>query len=307
MHSLTKPDTLHPGDRVCLIAPARWLREDQVAEAIAVMESWGLEVVVPDGLFAQSHQFAGTDEHRAKLVQWALDHPDFKALWCIRGGYGTSRIVDGLRWNSFLKFPKWIIGYSDPSVLLFEAQRQEFCSIHATMPVNVPTITPEALSSLKSALMGPSTLHWKVPAHLSNQKGIATGQLVGGNLSILYSLLGSRTFPSLEGCILLLEDLDEYLYHVDRMVLALRRSGALKGLLGVVVGGLSDMHDNAVPFGEQAEEIIARQWGVLGIPIGFGFPFGHIDDNQAFINGCRAELRVSLEGSSLRYVDEFSS
>ena len=263
--------TLHPGDRVALAATARHVSPDEMAPAVSMLRSWGLEVVVPDGLYAAEGQLAGTDAHRAALLQSLLDDPSLSAIVCCRGGYGTVRIVDRLEWSRFAAKPKWIVGYSDVTVLHSHIHaRLGLPTLHATMPINFPADghpTP-ATESLRRMLFGhKADYRWRATAMAANRPAMAEGIVVGGNLSILYSLLGSASQIDTRGKILLVEDLDEYLYHVDRMMQALRRAGMLDGLAALVVGGLNDMHDNTIPFGLTAEEIVLQATADRDYPV----------------------------------------
>jgi muramoyltetrapeptide carboxypeptidase len=202
------------------------------------------------------------------------------------------RIVDGLDWRAFAKQPKWLVGYSDVTVLHSHVhQNLGIETLHATMPINFANNTPEALESLRRALFG-EPMDYEFPHHDLNRKGQAEGQLVGGNLSLLYSLAGTPSDVDTQGKILFLEDLDEYLYHIDRMMMQLQRSGKLAGLAGLIVGGMTDMKDNTIPFGKTAEQIIKEHVEPYGYPVAFGFPAGHIDDNRALVMGRKIWLKV---------------
>ena len=291
---------LMSGDRVALAAPARSVTPEEMAPAIAELSSWGLEVVVPEGLYAQDGQMAGSDEHRAALMQSLLDDPSIRAIFCCRGGYGTVRIVDHLDFSGFCAAPKWIVGYSDITVLHSHIHRH-CClpTMHAIMPINFCEVPTRATGSLHDALFG-SELAYKFNASPLNRQGEADAPIVGGNLSILYSLLGSRSQIDTRGKILFIEDLDEYLYHIDRMMQALRRSGMLDGLAGLIVGGLTDMHDNTVPFGRTAEQIVREVVEPYDYPVAFNAPFGHLGgENCALRLGFPAHLTVGDNDSSI--------
>lgn len=290
---------LKAGDRVALAAPARAVSPEEMAPAIATLEEWGLKVVVPDGLYERDGQLAGCDGHRAALMQRLLDDPSIAAIVCARGGYGTVRIVDRLDLTRFAEHPKWIVGYSDVTVLHSHLHATlGLPTLHATMPVNFPTDGSPcpATESLRHALFGtPQDIAWG--AHPLDRKGTVQGVAVGGNLSILYSLLGSRSQVDTRGKIMLIEDLDEYLYHIDRMMQALRRAGMLDGLAGLVVGALSDMHDNTIAWGHTAEEIVAEAVADHNYPVAFNAPIGHIGTaNQAITLGIPLTLTIETNG-----------
>ncbi len=290
---------LKAGDRVALAAPARAVSPEEMAPAIATLEEWGLKVVVPDGLYERDGQLAGCDGHRASLMQRLLDDPSIAAIVCARGGYGTVRIVDRFDLTRFAEHPKWIVGYSDVTVLHSHLQATlGLPTLHATMPVNFPTDGSPcpATESLRHALFGtPQDIAWG--AHPLDRNGTVQGVAVGGNLSILYSLLGSRSQVDTRGKILLIEDLDEYLYHIDRMMQALKRAGMLDGLAGLVVGALSDMHDNTIAWGHTAEEIVAEAVADHNYPVAFNAPVGHIGTaNQAITLGIPLTLTTETNG-----------
>ena len=272
---------LRAGDRVALAAPARAVSPEEMAPAIAELKSWGLQVVVPEGLYERDGQLAGSDSHRASLMQNLLDDPDIKAILCCRGGYGTVRIIDRLDFSRFAQKPKWMVGYSDITVLHSHIQRTlGLPTLHATMPINFGPKPTAATESLHKALFGEKTDYtWDADGEAWTAEGIVTG----GNLSMLYSLLGSRSQIDTRGKILLIEDLDEYLYHIDRMMQALGRAGMLDGLAALLVGGMTDMHDNTVPFGRTAEQIVREAMAGRGCPVVFGAPFGHLGDNNLAI------------------------
>ena len=291
---MTTPPFLTRGDRVAIAAPARKISADELRPAIRLFESWGLDVVLPEHLFDSDNQFAGSDETRAVLFQGLLDDPCVSAIFCARGGYGTVRIIDRLDFSAFARHPKWIVGYSDITVLHNHVNRHSGIeTLHATMPIDIPgTGEYPSTESLHRCLWG-ERIGYRCAAHELNRCGEAEGSVVGGNLSILYSLCGSGSDIDTTGKILFIEDLDEYLYHIDRMMMNLKRSGHLAGLAGMVVGRLSKMHDNAVPFGRTAEQIVRDAVEEYDYPVCFGFPAGHIGtDNVALPLGRRAHLCV---------------
>lgn len=303
---MIRPPYLHRGDKVAFVAPARKISLPELAPAIRLLESWGLEAVLPPHLFDSDHQLAGSDEVRAALIQQQLDDPEIGALWCVRGGYGTVRIIDKLDFSQFAQRPKWIVGYSDVTVLHSHIHRHlGIETLHATMPINIPDgedpMQHPAIETLHRALFGEPTAYETAP-HPLDRAGEAEGLVTGGNLSMLYSLCGSSSAIETEGKILFIEDLDEYLYHIDRMMMNLKRCGMLAGLAGLVVGQMSDMHDNAIPFGRSAEQIVRDAVEEYGYPVCFDFPAGHSGtENRALYLGRSAWLTVTPEGSTLAY------
>ena len=300
-NGMKRIEHLKKGDRVALAAPARAVSPEEMGPAIAMLEGWGLQVVVPEGLYEREGQLAGSDSHRAALMQQLLDDDTVKAILCCRGGYGTVRIVDRLDFSHFAQRPKWVVGYSDITVLHSHIHSVlGLPTLHATMPVNMTSGPTPASESLRRALFGEKLdIEWNprgIEADLSRGEGMALHEVevVGGNLSILYSLLGSRSQMDTRGKVLLVEDLDEYLYHIDRMMQALKRSGMLDGLAALVVGGLTDMHDNTVPFGRRAEQIVLDAVAERDFPVLFGAPFGHLGDNNlALPMGTKCTLEIA--------------
>jgi len=288
---------LKRGDWVALAAPARAVSPEEMAPAIATLESWGLQVLVPEGLYAREGQLAGDDAHRTALMQGLLDDPKIKAILCCRGGYGTVRIIDRLDFTRFSEHPKWLVGYSDITVLHSHIHNLlGLPTLHATMPINIGAQSSPATESLRSALFGePINYEYTTPSPSSILRPAQTeGVVVGGNLSILYSLCGSCSQVNTDGKILLIEDLDEYLYHIDRMMLNLKRNGMLENLAALLVGGLTDMHDNTVPFGRTAEQIVADAVAEYDYPVAFNAPFGHLGDNNlALPMGTKIHLDIS--------------
>ncbi len=293
------PPFLQPGQRVAIVATARKVSPDEVEAAAHILSAWGLEVVLGESIGAAAHQFAGDDKLRRRDLQRQLDDPAIRAIFCARGGYGTARLLDELNFSGFARAPKWVAGFSDITVLNGHLLQLGYQSIHGAMPFAFGQAGGElALSSLRSVLFGESVLY-EAPAHPLNRPGTATGELVGGNLSLLQTSTGTRSQASFAGRILFLEDLDEYLYHVDRMLLHLHRSGQLAGLAGLVVGHFSQMRDNAIPFGQEAYEIIDHYARRYEFPVGYSFPVGHEADNRALVVGRYATLNVGPGGSKL--------
>ena len=278
------PPYLKKDSKIALVAPARKISRDEIAAAVKWIEENGFEPVYDDRLFAEYHQLAGDDDFRASVLQDYLDRDDIDAILCARGGYGTIRIVDKLDFTKFAKHPKWIIGYSDVTVLHAKMQQLGYQSIHGTMAINFANNTKEALETLYDALVGRLKMDG---GFLAPEALGMTGkmQIVGGNLSVLYSMLGSDLFPETDGKILFIEDLDEYLYHIDRMMMALKRAGKLANLKALLVGAFTDMHDNTIPFGMTAKEIIYEKVKDYGYPVIWDYPAGHVADNRAVIFG----------------------
>lgn len=286
------PETLKTGDEIRIISTARKISHGEIEAASNLLTDWGFKVTHGENIFEGDRQFSGTDEQRLQDLQDALNDQNVKMILCARGGYGTVRIIDQVNWKGFKKHPKWVAGYSDITVLHSHINKNlGIATLHCSMPINFPTNAKEALESLKAALFGEQLTYEFEPNPL-NRVGNCDAEIVGGNLSILYSLSGTESAIDTDGKILFLEDLDEYLYHVDRMMMNLKRNGIFKNLAGLVVGGMSDMNDNAIPFGKSAEEIIAETVQEFDYPVCFGFPAGHLNDNRALILGKKAKLTV---------------
>lgn len=287
------PRPLVSGDEVYIISTARFVEPEFIAQAEGTLRNWGYFPVLSPHLMARDHQFAGTDAERLEDLNKAISNPNCRAIICARGGYGTARIIDKMDLDALRHDPKWIIGFSDITALHSHIYTQlNMESIHATMPVNFATTDADSLDTLRRILGGQPTAY-RAAEHPLNRTGEAEGELIGGNLSVLYSLLGSKSSLDTDGKILFLEDLDEYLYHIDRMMVALRRAGKLSKLAGLIVGGMNDMNDNTVPFGKTAEEIIAANVRDDSYPVCFNFPSGHIPANHAWIHGKKIKLTVN--------------
>ena len=297
---MIRPNYLQKGDTVAIVSTARKVSKKELIPALAILKNWGLNVVLGNSIEAEEHQFAGNDNLRASDFQEMLDNPKIKAIWCARGGYGTIRMIDLLDFSNFKNNPKWIIGYSDVTVLHSHLHQLGFETLHAQMPVSIETKTAACVQTLKNSLFGNNTTI-TIPSEVSNVTGNAKGVLVGGNLSMLYSLCGSSSSISTKGKILFIEDLDEYLYHIDRMLQNLKRNGMLDQLEGLIIGGMTQMHDNDIPFGQSSEEIILSICDDYNYPIVFNFPAGHIKDNRALILGRKAELIISKTETILTF------
>lgn len=293
MDMSAKPNNLIQGDRVAIVATARKIELSELEGAIKLFESWGLEVVLGETIGKEEDQFAGSDSLRAKDFQRFLDDNTIKAIFCARGGYGSVRIIDKLDFSAFEKNPKWIIGYSDPTVILSHIYfNYNIQTIHGIMPLNIDkdNLNSPATESLRECLFN-GIIRTEHNASKLNRFGEAEGELLGGNLSVLYSLVGSKSFGETKDKILFIEDLDEYLYHIDRIMQCFKRAGKLSGLRGLIVGAFTDMHDNTIPFGKSAQEIILESVREYDYPIVFDVPSGHIgSDNISRIIGSKTRL-----------------
>ena len=286
------PKYLQPGDEIRIISTARSVDKEFIDSATAEIQKRGYAVSLGENLFKKANQFAGTDAERLSDLNEAVRDKNVRAIFAARGGYGTARLLTGFDGKAFNNDPKWICGYSDITALHNHLLNTcQTLSVHSTMPVDFHRNTPKAKDSLFKLVQG-ETLTYESESHELNRGGNAEGVMVGGNLSMIYSLLGSTAQPLTDGNILFLEDLDEYLYHVDRMMVSLDRAGILENLAGLVVGGMNDMNDNIVPFGKTAEEIISERVATYRFPVTFNFPSGHMDNNQAWVHGKKRRLTV---------------
>lgn len=295
---MQQPPFLKRGDRIRIVSPSGRISPEKVLPAVENLQKEGFDVIVGTHAFDTFYQFAGTDENRLHDLQEALDDPECKAVICARGGYGAIRIADRLNLESFRKTPKWLVGFSDVTVLHSILQREHFSSIHGPMPGFY--IKDEKLSASYIQLL--QTLRGIIPSysffsHANNRNGMAQGELCGGNLSIIYSLLGTPWQLNTKGKILFIEDLSEYLYHLDRMMNALKLSGSLNELSALLVGSFTEMKDNNSPFGQEVEEIILNTVKDYDYPVFFDFPSGHIDENMPLVLG--QQYKISTEDKSV--------
>lgn len=293
---------LRPGDTIAIVATARKITFPEIESAVHTFENWGLKVVLGQTIGASYNYFAGDDALRLQDLQQMLDNLEIKAIVCARGGYGTTRIIDQVDFTQLRQHPKWLVGFSDVTALHSHLHNLGLESVHAIMPLLFPKEgTADSVETLRKVLFG-EELTYTVAPHALNRSGSAQGQLTGGNLSMLGTLAGTRSDSSTAGKILFLEDLDEYLYHIDRMMVHLDRSGKLENLAGLIVGDMSDMKDTVVPFGKTAYEIILEHTGKYNYPVCYGFPVGHEPLNLALVCGREAKLEVNEQGAVLRYV-----
>jgi len=296
------PPYLQKGDTIGIICPAGAMPVEKASECIRVLnEEWGFKTKVGQTLGAEYNYFSGTDEERLADFQQMLDDDEVKAILCARGGYGTTRIIDRLDFKKFNKNPKWIIGYSDVTILHCHLYSNYYISsLHSPMAAafNDGGYINRFVQSLKNTLEGKKAKYTCEP-HEFNRKGEAIGELVGGNLALLAHVIGTDSDIKTRGRILFIEDVGEYLYNIDRMMWQLKRSGKLAKLAGLVVGGFTDVKDTERPFGESAYEIINDIVKDYDYPVCFGFPVSHEKENYALKIGVGYKLKVGKSKTTL--------
>jgi muramoyltetrapeptide carboxypeptidase len=287
------PEFLKPGDTIAIVSPCKHVTEAEVAPNIALLKSWGYEVELGEHVFAQDGFFAGTDRQRAQDLQWAIDHPYAKGILMTRGGYGLIRFIDQLNFSSFAERAKWVIGYSDATVIQNHLFQKNIASIHAPMLMGLSTIADSARTHWQGLVKGNEQHIAFIATENSTVKDLQIeGRIIGGNLSLLHALQGSHSFPYLKDCILFIEEIDEYRYHVDRMLMSLTRSGALKGIKAVLVGYMTDIKESTTDFGKSTEAMILERFAALNVPVIFGFPAGHEADHRGFIQGAMTSIEI---------------
>ena len=296
---MIQPSKLSKGDSVILIAPSRKVELEDLKSAEKLLINWGLFPIRAKNILAENGIFAGSDQQRKEDLQWAMDHPTAKAIWCFRGGYGSVRLIEQINPSGFISYPKWLIGFSDITVLhCFSNIILNASSIHATMPINVRENTSNSLDSLKKTLFENKfsySWEWNSNNKLSSSKG----EITGGNLSVLCSMLGTNYQPDFENKILFIEDVDEYLYQIDRMLWQLKFAGVFHHIKGLIIGHFSNIKDNKIPFGKSFEEIILEKIREFDFPVAFDFSAGHENENCSFILGREARLETSKTKSTL--------
>lgn len=292
------PPYLQKGETIAIVSTARKISKEELQPALNLLESWGFKTVLGKTIGMEENQFAGSDELRAADFQKMLDDPNIKAIWCARGGYGTVRIIDKLDFSAFKKNPKWIVGYSDITVLHSHIHNFGIETLHAQMCLEIENKTIETAESIQNILFGKDCNIQIQRTDSFASPVIVRGELIGGNLSVLYSLCGSASEMKTDGKILFIEDLDEMLYHIDRMMMNLKRSGYLKNLKALIIGGMTEMKDNKVYFGKTAEEIIFDLVKEYNYPVISNFPAGHIKDNRALIFG--REIKIDIQQSQVK-------
>lgn len=290
---MKKPPLLKAGDQVGIVATARAVRLEEIQDYVNVLKQWGLEPVFGKYLFEKEHQYSGSDAQRTESLQIMLDDKNIKAIFFARGGYGTHRIIDFLDFTTFIDTPKWLVGFSDITVLHSHINKNTSIeTLHASMPYSYYKMPNEKSMQLIYEALFFETLKYEMPLNNYFRKGISEGLLVGGNLSILYSLNNTVSDLDYNGKILFIEDLDEYIYHIDRMIITLKRAGKLKNLKGLIVGSMNQMHDNTIPFGKNVSEIILEAVEEYNYPVFIGFPSGHEDENYPLIFGRKVSMVV---------------
>jgi muramoyltetrapeptide carboxypeptidase len=294
---IQQPAYLKKGDKIAIVCPASKLPQS-IDGAVAIFKSWGLEVVIGQTVSASHHQFSGDDVLRTQDLQHYLDDPDTKAIIAGRGGYGTIRIIDELDFTAFTANPKWIVGFSDITVLLSHIfAKFGVQSIHAQMPYTFNEATPESLDSLRKALFGEQIEYHSIKSQESkgsfpNRTGNASGILIGGNLTLMVMVEGSPSEMDYTDKILFVEDVGEREVSIDRMMRMLKRSGKLAKLKGLIVGAFNEIKEEKIPFGQSPEEIIWEIVKEYDYPVCFNFPVGHIEDNRAMVVGSNIMLKV---------------
>lgn len=294
------PPYLKVGDTVAITCPAKKLPHD-INDAVKLLESWGLKVLLGKTVDASWNYFAGEDDLRAADLQGFLDNPDVKAIFAARGGYGTIRIIDQIDFTTFKNHPKWIVGFSDITVL--HSHLHAVChteSIHGQMPLTIPDGSKPSLETLRKVLFN-EPLEYRLTSEFQNRSGESSGVLIGGNLAILVMMSGSVSEQDFRDKILFIEDVGEYLYSLDRMMWNLKRAGKLDKLKGLIVGSFTEMKDSDIPFGQTAEEIIMNHLREYEYPVCFNFPAGHISDNRALILGRKVKMTVKNQDVNLIY------
>lgn len=302
-NTLKQPPYLKAGDTIAIVAPSGILknRMAEIEKAKTLLKSWGLHPLVGKHVFSKANHFAGTDDERCEDFQNALDDPKISAIWCARGGYGAVRILDKLDYTKFKENPKWIIGYSDITALHNQIHNLGFQSIHAMMCTSLqddPETIKETISTFKKAIFG-NPLNYNLVGSKYNKTGTVSGPLVGGNLTILHTMLGSKTSINTTGKILFIEEIGEYKYHIDRMLQSLKRAGYFDNCKGVIIGDFTKTKKNTTPWGTSTEQLILDVLADYNFPIAFNMHTGHAKDNRALILGSTVQLMVNSDKSTI--------
>jgi muramoyltetrapeptide carboxypeptidase len=296
-----KPESLKEGDKVIILSPAGALNENFLFAPMEVLSSWGLDPILSENSKSRHHEFAGTDEVRRDAFQSAIDDPKIKAIFCARGGYGSTRIIDELDWSKFIEHPKWIIGYSDITTFHNRLNQLNCESLHATMPKDYKTNTRYTMDSLKSSLFN-TPPKYSIDNSDFNRPGKTKGKMIGGNLSIIHNLIGTKFNIQFKDNILFLEEIGEYYYSVDRMLWALKHAGIFDEISGLIIGSFTNIKQNDIAFPETIESMILKFVEGRDIPVVFDFPSGHEDDNWSLIMSGNYKLEVDNRTSVIEYV-----
>ena len=293
---IKQPAYLKKGDKIAIVSPAKKLPK-RIDQAVELFKQWGLEVIIGESVYADHHQFAGDDLLRARDIQCFLDDSSIKAIIAARGGYGTIRIIDEFDFTAFIENPKWVIGFSDITIMLSHLFNVlNIQSIHGPMPYTFDDATPESVESLRKALFG-EPLFYEYTSTFKNRPGVAEGLLIGGNLTLLVMVQGSLSEMDFTDKILFLEDVGESEASIDRMMRMLKRSGKLADLKGLIVGAFNEIEEEKIPFGQSPEEVIWEVVKDYDYPVCFNFPTGHIADNKAMVLGKTAVLNSGEAGN----------
>ena len=289
------PPKLKASDEVIIIAPARKVDKKLLTFSLKLLKKWGLVPLLSKNLMEDNGIFAGSKILRHQDFQWALDHPSAKAIWCFRGGYGTTQIIEEINPARFLKNPKWIIGFSDiTNFHCFSNIILNTASLHATMPINTQSNTYYTLNSLKNFLIN-QKISYEIKSNKENKLGEVEATLIGGNLSVLCATLGTNYQPDFENKILFIEDIDEYLYKIDRMIWQLKYAGIFHQIAGLIIGHFTNIKDNSISFGKSLEEIILEKVNEFNFPVIFDFPAGHENENLSIPFGMKLKLEAKNE------------
>ena len=298
---IKQPPYLKKNDKIAIVCPAKKLPKS-IADAILILEAWGLEVVQGKTVSGSYHQFSGTDAERTQDLQQYLDDPSIRAIIAGRGGYGTLRIIDELDFSKFNENPKWLVGFSDITILLSHVlAKLNVQSIHGQMPYTFDESTAAALESLRKSLFG-EEIEYNDTSEFPNQNGSVDGTLIGGNLTLLIAVEGSISEMDYTDKILFIEDVGEHEYAIDRLMRILKRKGKLAQLKGLIVGAFNEVAEEKIPFGQTPEEVIWELVKEYGYPVCFNFPVGHIDDNRAMILGKNVSLQVTEQNVKLKFL-----
>ncbi|MDQ2658718.1 MAG: LD-carboxypeptidase [Bacteroidota bacterium] len=301
------PPKLKSGDIVAIVAPSRKVSPAQLDAALIVLESWGLTTKLGNNIFSDRHSYlAGTDDERCEDFQSMIDDPQVKAIFCARGGYGSTRIVEDIDFTPLKRSPKWVIGFSDITAFHLRLLSVDVASMHATMPIFFGREEAQASVETIGKALFDGECNIVFPAGPYNRPGKASGQVLGGNLSLIADALNTPSDPQMDGKILIVEEVDEYYYKLDRMFTQLRRTGKLRNLAGLVIGHMTDIKNSDLDFGETVFDIVTHAVRDYNYPLAFSFPSGHANPNDAWIQGAPAVLNIGSNSSTLAYPNIYS-